>query len=111
MGCRGASDFVIADAEYAAAELRVNTDTVPVLRLLAGMRVEQEHGFKFGDDRFNVTRGDSVMTARIALAHFSENPGDRTLSIPDYYMLLAQSEMNADEMWEKSGVAKPRVFL
>ena len=98
------------DAQYAANELNVDTRVVHIARLLVGMNVETEHGVRHHDGRFNVTGGDVVRTAQIALAHFYENPGNPTAGIPDYYTLLERMENSADAEWDHFGTDKPAIF-
>jgi len=73
---------------------------VPPERLLAGIKVELEHA--------DVTHGDLLETAKIALAHFKENPGMRG-GYGDYYHHLEKMEEDADEFW--SDRVKPDIYV
>lgn len=107
----------------AAQKLGVNLEVVPVDRLKRGIEVEMEHGRRnhSKDSRLDVTHDDVVTTARIALAHFRENPGKRdpesgVYIIPDYYHLLDKMEKDQDAMWHRYlksqiNAEKPSVFL
>lgn len=59
--------------------------------LIAGYRVELEHGSKI-DERLNVSKNNPEVTIKIALAHLKESP--------DYYTRLAKMEKEADAHWE-----------
>jgi hypothetical protein len=65
--------FTQKDAEFAAERLEVNLASYPTL--LEGMQVELEH--------CDVSEGDPVLSARIALAHLRETP--------DYYEKLKKA--------------------
>ncbi len=75
------STFSSEQVASLAARLRV-TDEVDLEQLRIGMQVELEHGQ--GDPVTNVTNGDPLLTAKIALAHLRE--------LPDYYTRLAVME-------------------
>lgn len=92
------------DALRAQRHLGINPEVISAERLLAGMLVELEHGTACGK-RCNVTDDSILETARIALAHFKENPGSAALGIPDYYMCLDAMEKKSDEDW--AGHEKP----
>lgn len=62
-----------------------------------GMRVELEHGPH--DKKTDVTHGDLLTTAKIALAHLKE--------FPDYYERLERMEKRAHSYWARH--EKPRV--
>ena len=100
------------EAAQQAQNLRVNTDVISIERLQAGMNVELEHGSI--DGRTDVTGGtnDRETIAKIALAHFKENPGSN--SYPDYYVHLRNMELNAERYWagcRASGGVPPSVIL
>ena len=61
-------------------------DEVELEQLRLGMEVELEHGRR--DPLTNVTNDDSLLTAKIALAHLRE--------LPDYYVRLAVMEAAAE---------------
>ena len=61
-------------------------DEVDLEQLRLGMGVELEHGRR--DPLTNVTNDDSLLTAKIALAHLRE--------LPDYYVRLAVMEAAAE---------------
>lgn len=107
----GKTKFDMTDADSAAEELNVDTTVVSVQRLLVGMNVELEHGDTSADSRFNVTNGDPIRTAQIALAHFAEQPGNANPHIPDYYELLEGVETEGDATWEELKLSKPSVFM
>jgi uncharacterized protein with von Willebrand factor type A (vWA) domain len=78
--------------------------TVPPHRLLVGMRIEMEHA---KDPRLNVVEHDKLETvAKIALAHFKENPG--SVGFGDYYHHLEKMEKQSDKYWERH--VKPNIF-
>lgn len=83
--------------------------TVPSHRLLVGMRIEMEHA---KDPRLNVVNGDLTKdeqletVAKIALAHFKENPG--AVGFGDYYHHLEKMEKQSDKYWERH--VKPNIF-
>lgn len=106
----GGSRFTHADAQMAAGELGVNVDVVSVDRLLVGMRVESEHGPTMGPV-VDVTHGRAIDAAKIALAHFKENPGDAVGGIGDYYHYLQKyvTDVGA-RAWEARGGPMPRVI-
>jgi len=68
--------FTIADALSSVKELEMdlNSEKFSIHDIVEGMNVEAEH--------WDVTEGDPVMTAKIAIAHLRERP--------DYYKLLKQ---------------------
>lgn len=90
--------ITLDDAKKMAIKLKTNIDPK---RLLVGMRVEAEHGSS--DKRLNVTDDDIEKIAKIALAHFKENPG-----FPDYYDMLLEMEKKSDAFWKNH--TKPNIF-
>jgi len=54
------------------------------------IRVEMEHGPH--DKKTDVTHGDYIITAKIALAHLKE--------YPDYYERLEKMEKKAEKYWK-----------
>lgn len=62
------------------------TVTYTPLDLIAGMKVELEHGSQ--DPMTNVTQDDPIITAKIALAHLNE--------FGDYYVRLEKMERDAE---------------
>ena len=102
--------FTIEHAARAAHELCVDTSVVSEARLLVGMNVEWEHGSKYGASELNLTADSVVMTAKIALAHFFENPG-LPGKIQDYYEYLARNQTGAEREWARVGEEnKPLIF-
>lgn len=63
-------------ALYAAKKLNVDFNVVCLKEFLLGMDVELEH--------VDITFGNPILTAKIALAHLKE--------LPDYYTRLAKME-------------------
>ncbi len=76
-----AHKFSISDVEKYAASLGIKFDKFTPETLQMGMDVEMEHG---QPGPLNVTNGDGLQTAKIALAHLAERP--------DYYELLKKVE-------------------
>lgn len=64
------------DAKKLGDKLKVDWDKVSLAEFRKGMKVEREHK--------DITKGDPMKTARIALAHLKE--------LPDYYTKLAKME-------------------
>lgn len=77
----------------------INTDVVPVEQVMTGMRVELEHGSKFGKDT-NITHDGIESTFKIVLAHLHEDP--------QYYVFLKKMEEQRDRYWSKR--RKPSIF-
>lgn len=117
------AELTTARVSEIAQTIGVDTNVIPIGRLKRGIEVELEHGDRTfsKDSRLDVTHSDLIATARIALAHFRENPGLRdpdsgAYLIPDYYHLLDEMEERQDEMWSerlssKVNEEKPSVFL
>lgn len=91
----------LEDAKRIAKQLGT---TISPERLLVGMKVEMEHGTV--DPRTNVTDDDLVTTAKIALAHFKENPG--SIGFGDYYHQLEEMEKRSDTYWKRH--SKPEIY-
>jgi hypothetical protein len=91
----------LKDAKRLAKKLHT---TVSPKRLLVGMRVEMEHDSP--DSRLNVTHGNLETIAKIALAHFEENPGAQDFG--DYYEQLKTIESQSDKYWKTH--FKPMIF-
>ncbi len=64
--------FHLRDALYAANELGILFQEFSIQDLLQGMNIELEHGKK--NSLTNITNDDSILTAKIALAHLLEYP-------------------------------------
>ena len=64
------------DAKALGDKLKVNWKKVDLGEFKAGLKVEREHK--------DVTKGDPIKTAKIALAHLKE--------VPDYYTKLKKVE-------------------
>lgn len=93
------AEFSMSDAKRAASELRVDTNVVSLSRLLVGMNVEREHLLRYQRMGLNVAnRDDPIVAAKIALAHFVENPG--TTNFGDYYVWLDDMERRADVFYK-----------
>jgi len=95
----------IEDAKRISDLLSVDENVVSPERLLVGIKVELEHGCV--DSGTDVTSDDLVQTAKIALAHFKENPGSSKYG--DYYHHLAKMEKASDKYWK--GKDKPDIFI
>lgn len=91
--------ITLKDAKRMAKKLKTN---VSPERLLVGMRIESEHS----QPRLNVTNGNLETIAKIALAHFEENPGSAEFG--DYYHQLEKMEKQSDKYWSKH--KKPNIF-
>ena len=94
----------LKDAKRISKMLKINESVIPPKRLLVGIKVELEHGNV--DPTTNVTHDDLFETAKIALAHFKENPGSDGYG--DYYHQLEKMEKGADKFWK--GRKKPDIF-
>ena len=81
--------FTADEARSLDDRIGIDWAEVPLEEFRLGLSVELEHGAR--DPQTNVTDDDSVVTAKIALAHLKE--------FPDYYTRLAQMEAEADEFW------------
>ena len=81
--------FTADEARSLGDRIGVDWAEVPLEEFRLGLGVELEHGAR--DPQTNVTDDDSIVTAKIALAHLKE--------FPDYYTRLAQMEAEADEFW------------
>lgn len=83
--------FTAEEAKLIGERLGVKWDKFDIEQFRMGMDVELEHGT--ADPKTNITNDDSVMTAKIALAHLNE--------FADYYTRLVELEKEADEYWKK----------
>lgn len=63
------------------AELDIDPEAIPMEELKKGLKVEQEHE--------DITKGDKLITLKIALAHLKE--------LPDYYTRLTKMEQAAQK--------------
>lgn len=81
--------FSVDDARRLGTTIGIDWSVAPfdAEQLRQGLEVELEHGSH--DPQTDVTGGDPVMTAKIALAHLKE--------LPDYYTRLAVMESAAEE--------------
>jgi hypothetical protein len=79
--------FSAEQAKSVGAQIGIDWENAPfdVEQFRAGMDVELEHGAS--DPATDVTGGDPVLTAKIALAHLNE--------FPDYYTRLEAMEEEA----------------
>jgi hypothetical protein len=82
-----AKGFTVEEARRIGEEVGIDWGDAPfdVEQFRRGLEVELEHGLR--DPSTNVTGDDSVMTAKIALAHLNE--------FPDYYTRLERMEEEA----------------
>jgi hypothetical protein len=103
--------FTLRDARAAALALGIDTDVVPLERLLVGMETERrEHGREAPGARgvLDVTHDDPIVTAMIAASHFSEIPGCPRAGLPDYYVRLEEMEAAAERA--RGRCLKPSIF-
>lgn len=99
------------EAEEQANALGVNTDTISIERLKVGMNVELEHGTRSSFTDITEGTNNREILAKIALAHFVENPGSSVF--PDYYQFLEQAEERSRHYWDswnEAGLVAPKVF-
>lgn len=82
--------FSADEAKQIGESLGIDWSKFDVEQFRMGMDVELEHGTR--DGKTNVTNDDSLMTAKIALAHLNE--------YPDYYTRLEKMEKEAEAFWE-----------
>ena len=82
--------FTTEQAKEFGEKLNIDWKYFDVEQFRMGMDVELEHGLV--DPRTNVTDNDSIMTAKIALAHLNE--------FPDYYTRLEKMEEEAEAYWK-----------
>jgi hypothetical protein len=82
-----AKGYTVEEARRIGEEVGIDWGDAPfdVEQFRRGLEVELEHGLR--DPSTNVTGDDSVMTAKIALAHLNE--------FPDYYTRLERMEEEA----------------
>jgi len=95
----------LKDAKRISKLLNIDESVVSPDRLLVGIKVELEHGGI--DSRTNVTNDNLIKTAKIALAHFAENPGSNKYG--DYYHHLEEMEKRSDSYWANK--FKPDIFI
>lgn len=74
------------EAEIILREINVERLPVSLDGFVAGLRVELEHGTRFGDA--NITNNHPLLTGMIVLAHLHESM--------DYYERIAVMELEAD---------------
>ena len=86
--------FTRSEALVVATELGMDFETLKydVEQFRMGLEVELEHGPR--NPKTDVSRDDSVITGKIALAHLNE--------FPDYYTRLAVMERDAAEHLRRS---------
>ena len=108
------SEVTLDDAKNAIQLLGVNPEIITPQRLKVGMEVELEHDGRMGGST-DVTGGDKLNAARIALAHFVENPGKisacNVVIHGDYYHYLEEIEQKNDRFWATNDSSKPNIFL
>lgn len=85
--------FSLKTVKKVEKKLHINPLVLPPKDLKKGMLVENEHR--------NITHGNSLLTAKIALAHIQETP--------DYYKRLDKMEAKAKREWKKKN--KPKIYL
>jgi len=85
--------FSLKTVKKVEKQLKINPLVLPPKDLKKGMLVENEHR--------NITHGNSLLTAKIALAHIQETP--------DYYKRLDRMEKKANKYWKNKN--KPNIFL
>ena len=78
-------NFTTDEAKKIGEELGIDWSNFDVEQFRMGMDVELEHGLI--DPQTNVTNDNTLMTAKIALAHLKE--------LPDYYSRLEKMEHSA----------------
>ena len=83
--------IITEDAGFAWNDTYMYHKGIPFEEWKYGLDVETEHGS--GDLCTDVTHGDLLTTARIALAHFKEGP--------DYYKRLKKMEKDMEDNWIK----------
>jgi len=82
--------YTRTDAKRIGDSLNVDWKKTELEQFRIGLDVELEHGTR--DMETNVTDDDSILTAKIALAHLKE--------YPDYYSRLMKMEKEAEDYWE-----------
>lgn len=82
------------DAQRTGDALSVNWNAIPLETFQEAMNDEMEHS--------DVTHGDLMVTGRIALAHFREDP--------DFYTRLARAENEAKEYWSTRVKPSPTIL-
>jgi len=91
-------------AKWVAEKLSVDIDAIPdkgIKTWMYAINVEREHDLPpRGLDNTNVTDGDLVAIAKIALRHI--------LEIPDYYVRLEQLEKEGEAHWK--GKKRPAIL-
>lgn len=93
------SDAVRVEEEFRKQGIVLDTNVVPLAELVKGMNVEREHGSH--NYITNVTYNSRMMSAKIALAHFEEDP--------HYYMRLEKMEKEGENHWNRNG-GVPKIF-
>ena len=87
--------FSIKDAFDVAELLDIKFDKFPPEDLLRGLNIELEHGLI--NKSTNVTNGDLLLTAKIALAHLKEFPNyynkDYGLKMFEKYLKYKSKEL------------------
>lgn len=79
--------FTSEQAQKIGFALNIEWDRFDVEQFRMGLDVELEHGTQ--DPTTDVTRDDSMITGKIALAHLNE--------FPDYYTRLEKMEQEAEQ--------------
>ncbi len=82
--------FSLSEARKIGKDLGLSWRKVNLAQFHRGLNVELEHGTR--NLVTNVTDDDSILTARIALAHLAE--------FPDYYTRLDKMEKAAEKYWK-----------
>ncbi len=86
-------------AEKLSKLFDINHEVVPIEEWIRGLKIELEHGKKFGP-LTNVTDDNLTKTAQIVVAHLIEDPR--------YYYYLEKMEKGREDYWKKH--IKPSPF-
>lgn len=85
--------FTNGEVMEVMTKLHINPEVVSLKEFHHAMNIENEHR--------NVTKGDPMVTGKIALAHIVE--------FPDYYVRLEEMEKEAKKYWKNR--VRPQVLL
>lgn len=81
--------FTLEEAKQIGDSLGVLWNFFDVEQFRMGMDIELEHGSR--DMHTNISDDDSIICAKIVLAHLNK--------FPDYYTRLKEMESNAEKFW------------
>ena len=90
--------ITLEEAKIAMKKLNINPKIITPSYFKKAMQVELEHGII--NKKTNVTKNNSIKTAKIALAHIME--------FPDYYTRLEKMEKQGNKYWTNK--KKPDLF-